>query len=448
MRSLVQFLTFVLFLGLGSGFACPVVSPIDLLGGFAEIACVTLRDLPEIAVEAGLENLMPSIARGEGHAGNLHFAWHLDKQPGTLHTRNPNESYATMELWLALKLAALKIKIEHPGGFELVVGDISREHGGKLKPHFSHQHGRDVDLRFFQRGFEQIDEEGHYPYVTPGLENIDTERLWAFLEALYDSQLVSVVLMDSRIQKILYDAVKSTVPPERLDAILSYPKGKSRNSSMVRHAKNHYSHCHVRVHAQFSRLLSLFWSEAKLQEWDRKLDLTRYGRFAVFVASGDTLGSIALKNKVTVEQLMEWNHLSKRSILHPGQKLWISKRLDELDSNSSLSVHLNASQAPSSSAIDPSSAHLESASDSLAQNNLAQMKSTDLSAHLQDPLPEIPKGAKKRIVKIKPGDTLGAIAKKNHVSLEDLMAWNHLTRSSILHPGQEILIYVGGSQKK
>jgi len=41
----------------------------------------------------------------------------------------------------------------------------------------------------------------------------------------------------------------------------------------------------------------------------------------VTVQSGDTLWSIARRNAVNVSDLAAWNHISERSLLHPGQKL-------------------------------------------------------------------------------------------------------------------------------
>ena len=307
--------------------ACPVAAPFDLLGGLAEIGCTIGLYAPFIAAETGLEALMPSIASGEAHNGHLHFPFHLEKEPGFLHTRNPNESYGTLELWWALKTAGWKIALQHPGGFEFVVGDISKEQGGKLKPHHSHQHGRDVDLRLFQHGFEQVDETGAYPYVYPGAENIDFEREWALLEHFYDTRLAAVVLMDKKLQKMIYNAMKDRVPAEKLSAVLSYTKGKSEGSGLVKHAKGHYNHIHVRFHASLSRLLGLLWDDEALSKLEREMEIRRYGRFEITIQSGDILGSLARKHHVTVDDLLKWNHLTEKSILHPGQKLFIYQRI-------------------------------------------------------------------------------------------------------------------------
>ncbi|MGL5360139.1 MAG: LysM peptidoglycan-binding domain-containing protein, partial [Shewanella sp.] len=40
--------------------------------------------------------------------------------------------------------------------------------------------------------------------------------------------------------------------------------------------------------------------------------------------------------------------------------------------------------------------------------------------------------------KVKSGDSLDKIAKKNNIKLADLMKWNQLTSKSIIKPGQKL----------
>ena len=41
---------------------------------------------------------------------------------------------------------------------------------------------------------------------------------------------------------------------------------------------------------------------------------------------------------------------------------------------------------------------------------------------------------------VQPGDTLGAIAKKYNVTIEQLMKWNNITNPDILMVGQQLVI--------
>jgi membrane-bound lytic murein transglycosylase D len=53
-------------------------------------------------------------------------------------------------------------------------------------------------------------------------------------------------------------------------------------------------------------------------------------------------------------------------------------------------------------------------------------------------------GSGDRIVnyKVRFGDTLSEIANRHRVGLNDLLRWNSLSRTSVLHPGDELKIFL------
>lgn len=53
-------------------------------------------------------------------------------------------------------------------------------------------------------------------------------------------------------------------------------------------------------------------------------------------------------------------------------------------------------------------------------------------------------GSEERLVtyRVQSGDTLSAIAVRHRVGLEDLLRWNSLSRTSVLHPGDQVRIYL------
>ncbi|VDR31793.1 Muramidase-2 precursor [Arthrobacter agilis] len=110
------------------------------------------------------------------------------------------------------------------------------------------------------------------------------------------------------------------------------------------------------------------------------------------VKPGDTLGAIASRNGVRLDSLLKANRLSMTSVIYPGQKLAISGK---------------APAAPAPAAPKPAPA----------------------------PAPA-PAGS----YTIKPGDTLGAIASRNGVSLDSLLKANRLSMTSIIYPGQKLAI--------
>ncbi|MDD4373369.1 MAG: LysM peptidoglycan-binding domain-containing protein [Bacteroidales bacterium] len=106
------------------------------------------------------------------------------------------------------------------------------------------------------------------------------------------------------------------------------------------------------------------------------------------VRSGENLGLIARKYRVSVNQLMAWNNLRNTKI-RPGQKLVVY-----------------SSGAPMAQA-----------------GNKPVKRSATSSTHV-----------------VRSGENLGLIAKKYQCSVTDLREWNNL-RGSTIHPGQKLRVY-------
>jgi LysM repeat protein len=119
------------------------------------------------------------------------------------------------------------------------------------------------------------------------------------------------------------------------------------------------------------------------------------GGSVYIVKSGDTLGAIAARHGVGLSQVLKWNGLTMGSIIYPGQKVKVG--------GASTSV-------PSAPAAKPA----------------ATAK------------PATP--AKSGSYTIKSGDTLSGIAARNGVRLSDVLSANRLTMSSIIYPGQKLVI--------
>jgi len=122
------------------------------------------------------------------------------------------------------------------------------------------------------------------------------------------------------------------------------------------------------------------------------------------VRRGESLGSIANKNRVTVAQLRAWNDLRSDRI-QPGQRLTIQRP---------------AEAVPTAT---------------VRSSNTARIPSTN------------PAGNDRRGVEyiyhtIQPGDTLWDIARKNGLSVDDLRRLNDGLNSKQLHPGRKIKVGV------
>ncbi|WP_427132630.1 LysM peptidoglycan-binding domain-containing protein [Pseudarthrobacter sp. S9] len=120
------------------------------------------------------------------------------------------------------------------------------------------------------------------------------------------------------------------------------------------------------------------------------------------VKSGDTLSAIAARHGVKLSEVFGWNGLNMGSIIYPGQKVRIG----------------GGSTAPAPAPAAPAPAAPAPAAPAAT--------------------PAAPAGSGSYT--IKSGDTLSGIAARNGVRLSDVLSANRLTMSSIIYPGQKLVI--------
>jgi len=114
------------------------------------------------------------------------------------------------------------------------------------------------------------------------------------------------------------------------------------------------------------------------------------------VKSGDTLSAIASRHGVGLSEIFKWNGLGMSSVIYPGQTVKVG----------------GGSSTPATSAPVATSA----------------------------PKPSAPAPASSGSYTIRAGDTLSGIAARNGVRLSDVLSANRLTMSSIIYPGQKLVI--------
>lgn len=212
-------------------------------------------------------------------------------------------------------------------------------------------------------------------------------------------------LRSSRIYKgkklMIYNGSNSNAKVARSSS------GKSSTSKLVRYK--------VKKGDAISEIAELFKvSVAKIKQWNKLKSSRIYvGRtlkiytIANYVADvnlifskgesvyykvrkGDTIGKIALRNKVKISEIKKWNAL-KNNIIFPGQKLKIGKT-------------------------------------TIAQNT-RKINKSNAKIHI-----------------VTNGETLGHIAEKYHVRARDIRKWNGIKGSKI-RIGQRLTIYPRGSNK-
>jgi len=147
---------------------------------------------------------LPPGSSGQAAAGQLEGAFDLPLAGAGYRFYGPvaqrQAHFATLELAALIARAARVLAAEVPGP-PVVLGDFSREHGGPLRRHASHQSGRDVDVIFLARGADGAAVEAgrfaHYDGDGRCVDadctwTFDTERNWWFVRTLLASRTPAV----------------------------------------------------------------------------------------------------------------------------------------------------------------------------------------------------------------------------------------------------------------
>jgi murein endopeptidase len=227
---------------------------------------------------------------------------------------SPAGAYGTQETVEFLDRALARVHREYPGSPPLSLGHISAQRGGHLKPHVSHQSGRDVDISFFYR-------DGAQWYRRGTADNLDLERNWAFVRALVIETDVEMILVDHSIQALLREHARSRgEDPAWLEGLF---RGGAGLRPILRHAPGHATHFHIRFFNPIA------------QETARRAykHLVSHGLVPPVqdfikhrVKRGETLGKLAKRYGTSVESIKRANGLKKNLIrekqvyLIPAQK--------------------------------------------------------------------------------------------------------------------------------
>ena len=123
------------------------------------------------------------------------------------------------------------------------MGDLSKEGGGPLSGHASHQRGTDVDIGYVFLGKDKDVKD----FIPANRDNLDIRRTWGLVHEFLKTGRIRYIFIDYGIQKLLYkEARKRGVPESKLDQWFQFPRGKGRTYGIVRHWRNHHDHMHIR----------------------------------------------------------------------------------------------------------------------------------------------------------------------------------------------------------
>jgi penicillin-insensitive murein endopeptidase len=175
------------------------LAPVDVvvlphpLAEFDDTALATLirQGAPEIG----------SASVGQPNRGKLYNGVAMPEGP-LWHLEEPENSWGTRETIESIQRAIARVEADHPGSPPLHIGHISRRTGGWLRPHRSHQSGRDVDLGYYYL-------EGPRWYAPATAENLDRARTWSLLMGLLTQGNVEYVFITRDVQSLLLEYARS-----------------------------------------------------------------------------------------------------------------------------------------------------------------------------------------------------------------------------------------------
>jgi murein endopeptidase len=204
-------------------------------------ARIDVARLEDAAFEAALKDnpeSLGAVAAGRPNRGFLYNGVALPNDGVRFQLEEPENSFGTAETIAGLSAAVDEVHRLFPATKPLSVGHVSRSGGGWLRPHKSHQNGRDVDI-----GFYYSDDSRWYRTATA--ENLDVARTWALLSAMERSAGLEYVFVDRSLHEGLRRHAEAIGEPQEFVEYM-FDGPMPVRGPIIRHARGHLTHLHVR----------------------------------------------------------------------------------------------------------------------------------------------------------------------------------------------------------
>lgn len=180
------------------------------------------------------ESLGPASI-GSPTRGSLFGGMELKNSEGILHSGG--YAFGTEIVIQSIERAVREVRRCHPNTPRLYVGDISRDRGGWLRPHRSHQSGLDADIGYYYKGPATW-------YLKATVQNLDVGRTWTLIRAILEGGHVEMMFVDLSIQRLLQNHI-ATLPSEEQPAGELF-QSPTKKDTIIRHTWGHATHFHVR----------------------------------------------------------------------------------------------------------------------------------------------------------------------------------------------------------
>ena len=227
---------------------------------------------------------------------------------------DPDHAWGTGETIDYLSRCIRRVAEQFPTTPKMFIGHISGPRGGHLSPHVSHQAGRDVDVSYYYTA-----DQTRW-YLRANASNLDRARTWSFLKALVTDTDVELVLMDRGVQTLVRQyAVEHGEDRAWVDQLFD---GTAALPPLVRHAKGHATHIHVRFYNPIAQETGRRAYEVLLR---RRIIQPPSYFVRHKVREGETLGHLAKKYRVPAKAIQQANGL-KSSLIRASHDYKIPQR--------------------------------------------------------------------------------------------------------------------------
>jgi LysM repeat protein len=154
---------------------------------------------------------------------------------------HPNSAWGTTFAVSCVVRAMSAFRRRSGYGGRIKIGTMSRQRGGEVGGHKSHQSGRDLDIRLPVK--EDVPQK-----IRPLPYRVDWLATWYLIDAFEASGDAAVIFFDYKLQRrIAKAALEAGVAQSRLDEVLQWPIGSKSSRGFVRHEPGHEEHIHVRL---------------------------------------------------------------------------------------------------------------------------------------------------------------------------------------------------------
>ncbi len=238
-----------------------------------------------------------SISVGKPNAGQLINGVRPPPSP-LYHLTDPSYAWGTTETVTALCHALQVVAQLNPGTAVVDIGHISAKGGGPLRPHHSHQSGRDVDLGLYYR------QAGTRWYTHASRDTLDIPRTWTLIRTLATDTDIELILLDRNLQEAIERYAASI--EQDTEWVHSLFQGSGTKRALIRHSPGHSTHLHLRfinaVAKESARRLAPYMNSHSLM----RVSVTTTTHVAT---TGDTLANLARRYHTTISAIRSANRM-------------------------------------------------------------------------------------------------------------------------------------------